>query len=362
MTTVSVASIASQFDFGGRVTGTEPLGQGLINDTWLVHLGDTAAQYAVLQRINSRVFPNPQFIMQNLRAIGEHITARQREHHTLRLPGLYRTRAGEDHAVDAHGAVWRALHYIDGTRTLRTLENTTQAERVGTALGSFHALLSDLAPEQLRTTLPGFHITPHYLARLDAALEKTTTHHNDAVQQALAFVEQRRSFAAVLENAKAGGALVLRTTHGDPKLDNFLFAATGDNVVSLIDLDTVQAGLIHYDIGDCVRSTCNRAAERGDDSTEARFDVATSAALLKGYTASARSFLTAADFDFLYPAIRLIPFELGLRFLTDHLEGDVYFKTQRPGQNLQRADLQFRLTEDIERNETALRVLIDALR
>lgn len=363
MTPVSAHFVAAQFDFAGRVAGTAPLGQGLINDTWLVHIDGPTTRRAVLQRINARVFPHPQFIMQNLRVIFEHAAAQSIGGTGLRLPGMYRTLEGADFFLDADGAAWRALHFVEETRTVRVLENTAQAERVGAALGIFHALLNDISPERLQITLPGFHITPHYLARFDATRANHNAPPTDAATAASCeFVEQRRPFARILEDAKARGTLTLRTTHGDPKLDNFLFAESGNDVVSLIDLDTVQAGLIHYDIGDCMRSTCNRAGTSGDDSFDVNFDLATAAALLKGYVAEARAFLTAADYDFLYPAIRLIPFELGLRFLTDHLEGDVYFKTQRPGQNLQRAQLQFRLTEEIERQETSLRALIEALR
>lgn len=360
MTPIPALLIAKQFTFAGTVTGIEPLGQGLINDTWLVHINGPVHRRAVLQRINAKVFPTPQFLMQNLRVICEHARARSPAANALRLPGLFRTTGGEDFFLDSEGAAWRALHYIEGTRTLRALESTDQAGHVGAALGRFHALLNEIAPERLQITLPGFHITPHYLARFDSL--PNTSHADAEARACCAFVEQRRAFAPILEDAKASGALALRPTHGDPKLDNFLFAETGDEVVSLIDLDTVQAGLIHYDIGDCARSTCNRAGTSGDDSTAVRFDMATADALLTGYIAEARAFMTPADFDFLFPALRLIPFELGLRFLTDHLEGDVYFKTQRRGQNLQRAQMQFHLTEQIEHNETALRKLIDALR
>jgi Ser/Thr protein kinase RdoA (MazF antagonist) len=141
--------------------------------------------------------------------------------------------------------------------------------------------------------------------------------------------------------------------HGDPKLNNILFDASSGLAVAMIDLDTVKPGLIHYDLGDCLRSCCNRAGEGGAESVE--FDVAICREVLAGYFAAAEQFLTEPDIAYLFDAIRLLPFELGLRFLTDHLAGDRYFHVTEPGQNLRRAQVQFRLVASIERQEKAIR-------
>jgi Ser/Thr protein kinase RdoA (MazF antagonist) len=177
----------------------------------------------------------------------------------------------------------------------------------------------------------------------------------------LAFVEARWNLTRVLEQARREGKLVTRPIHGDTKLNNFLFDTRTGKVVSLIDLDTVQPGLIHYDIGDCLRSCANPAGESPQDPGAVRFDLDICCALLENYLAETRHFLTRHDYDYLYDAIRLIPFELGLRFLTDHLEGDHYFKTEWSGQNLRRALVQFRLTASIEAGEQALKSLIAGL-
>ncbi len=353
--------VARQFNFGAPLREVCTHGRGLINDTYLVSLDCTPPRRAILQRINPKVFPQPQHIMQNLRKLLDHAQRQMSQPGAqLQLPGLYPARDGRDFVLDSDGNCWRALYFIADTRALETLENPAQAYNIGRALGDFHALLSELSTEHLHTTLPGFHIAPNYLARFDSVYARTTRKADAA--PACDFVAARRDLASTLENGKHSGALPVRATHGDPKLDNFLFDANCDRVVSLIDLDTVQPGLIHYDLGDCLRSCCNRGGESTRDPQATQFDLEFCTAILRGYVDAARAFLSAPDFDFMYDAIRLLPFELGLRFLTDHLEGDVYFKTETPDQNLHRARVQFQLTANIEQNETALRAVIASLR
>jgi Ser/Thr protein kinase RdoA (MazF antagonist) len=356
----AAARAAAEFA-GGPVLRIEPLGRGLINDTFLA----SAESFRfVLQRINHRVFPEPAAVMANLRALSDHIQRLPAGARTggWRLPGIIPTRAGEDVHRDGEGGCWRALSYIEGARSLARLADSVQAEQVGHALGRFHALASGLAPDSLHDTLPGFHIAPAYLARFDEAATRPRPEKDSAeLREALDFVEARRSIIDVLEEAKRQGKLKLRVIHGDPKLDNVLFDDATGRAVSLIDLDTVKPGLIHYDLGDCLRSCCNRAGEHGG-CADAGFDLDLCRTILKGYMAEARGFLTAADREYLYDAIRLLPFELGLRFLTDHLAGDVYFKVDRPGQNLHRARVQFRLAESVERQEGDIRGIIEALK
>ena len=355
-------SIAAAFDLGGSIIDVQPYGRGLINDTYVVRIDADPPRRVILQRVNRRVFPEPELITQNLRTVVEHACRRQAGACDLRLPNVYTTREGKDFARDPHGGFWRAQSFIEPARTVETLADSAQAEEVGHALGCFHALIHDLDPNRLHETLPGFHDTPRYLARYtEVAARPRRAPDGVELRRCLAFVEARRPLAEVLETAKRAGRLVVRPIHGDPKLDNFLFDAHSGRAVSLIDLDTVQPGLIHYDIGDCLRSCCNPAGESPADLAAVRFDLDLCRAILKGYLSEARGFLTAQDYGHLYHAIRLIPFELGLRFLTDHLEGDRYFKTDAPGRNLHRAMAQFRLTESIERHAREIEGLIAGL-
>lgn len=356
MASLKAAAQAAEHYLDGPIQ-VAPLGRGLINETFLA---SAPGFRCVLQRINRRVFPDPAAIMANLRALSEH-SHQANPNSALRLPGLIPTRDGHDFHQDAEGEFWRALDYIEDSRTLPALEDARQAEQMGKALGRFHRLASGIPPERLRVTLPGFHVAPEYLARFDSvnALQRKTPE-TSGLHAALDFVAKRRDSFGVLEAARQRGELQVRAIHGDPKLDNVLFDAEGRKALCLVDLDTVQPGLIHYDIGDCLRSCCNRAGEAGQ--TDVAFDLALCRSILKGYLGEARSLLTAADWEYLYASIRLLPLELGLRFLTDHLAGDVYFKVDAPGQNLARAWTQFRLAESVERQETAIRNVIAKLR
>jgi Ser/Thr protein kinase RdoA (MazF antagonist) len=250
------------------------------------------------------------------------------------------------------------MELIPDAVSLARLETAEQARQVGLALGRFHRLTSDLAPDQLGLTLPGFHRTPDYLSRqLALRSEVDPSVFDQAVSACIAFIDARRGLERVLEDALAAGRIHRRVTHGDPKIDNILFHATEGHALALIDLDTVQPGLIQHDLGDCLRSCCNR---RGESAASGRvhFDLAFCAPILSAYAEETRGFLSPEDVALLYDSIRLMPFELGLRFLNDHLEGDRYFRVSHRGQNLHKATVQFALVADIEANESEIRRLI----
>jgi Ser/Thr protein kinase RdoA (MazF antagonist) len=332
--------------FADNIRTIAPLGRGLINDTFLV---TTSSSRWVLQRVNQQVFPEPALITANLLTLNQ--TVAVLAHAQLQLPKVCLTRTGAPYLQDGRGDFWRAQSFITNTESLETLRDLDDARQVGFALGHFHRLLSHLEPAQLHDTLPGFHITPTYLQhyRQAAATATVTTHDYCA-----AFIAGFAPHAAALETAKHSGLLPLRVIHGDPKLNNFLFDKHTHKVVSLIDLDTVKPGLVHYDIGDCLRSCCH-------DADSDRFNLEVCAAILEHYLGEAAAFFSAADYAYLYPAIRLIPFELGLRFYTDYLQGNRYFKVSEPAQNLHRAIAQFRLCESIMAQETDLKALITRL-
>lgn len=349
--------IAARFLPAGEGYGVEPLGDGLINQTWLV--SPTASPRFVLQRINARVFPHPERIAANLRRIQAHVHG-SRSDFAEHWPDLIAPREGGDTVLDAEGGHWRALRYIEGSRVLDRIATERQAVAVGRVLGAFHAALGEVDCAELEDSLPDFHVAPGYLAGLDAARAAAGGLDDPSLRQALGFVEARRGFVPVLERAKAAGLLRLRVIHGDPKLANILFDRAGECALTLIDLDTVKPGLVHYDIGDCLRSCCNNSGESPEDPESTRFDLTLCEAILRGYLSEAANMLTAADREHLYDAIRLIPLELGIRFLADHLAGDVYFRTESRGHNLHRARVQFRLVECIEADEAAIRRIVAA--
>ena len=362
--TSDLTHIAQQFTRHTTIRDIRPLGGGNINDTYLVDLAD-AEQPFVLQRINTQVFPHPHRVMDNLCQFVSH--ARQRLQKTplnrrWEVPTVLRTRNDQHHWIDRQGRVWRGLSFVGDTTTFNTIQSQNHAVEIGYGLGCFHSLLSDLPAVHLADTLPGFHITPNYLRQYDADLAKKDTTLSPDERRCCATVAAHRERLSVLEAAKAKGHLPLRSIHGDPKINNILIDTTTGQAASLIDLDTVKPGLVHYDIGDCLRSSCNLLGEETQQWQSVTFDVELCAAVLQGYLASASDFLDTVEYDYIYDAIWLITFELGLRFFSDHLAGDIYFKTQRPLHNLQRALVQFQLADSIIAQKQPIQRLIDGLK
>lgn len=333
------------------MTSVKVLGNGLINDTFLI---DTDSGRFVLQRINSRVFAEPRLIMANLSALNDFIALLPESGLKLRIPKIIRTISGDLSFQDDKGDIWRALQYLGNTVTLEVINDIGQAEQVGLALGHFHRLTSDLPAERLYDTLPGFHIAPAYLSHYLQIIEEISIPDSVETHYCRSFIARRQALADVLEDAKRRGLLVERIIHGDPKLNNFLFDKDSGKVTSLIDLDTVKPGLVHYDIGDGLRSLCHVEAT-------GEFDTDICEAVLRNYLAETGAFFSKHDYRYLYPAIRLIPFELGLRFFSDYLSGNVYFKVSEPDQNLHRAIAQFKLCESIENQRASIERMVEGL-
>ena len=365
----AVEAIAGRFHPRERITAIRSLGSGNVNDTFLVthqgHRPSSPAGSFVLQRLNTRVFERPELVMRNLVALGDHVQRRlasppeELRGRRWEVPQVVRCRQ-DGHWVEQDGEFWRSITYIGAATTTDVILNRDHAREVGYGLGMFHSLISDLPTEDLADTLENFHVTPAYLKRYDSVSKSRFTR-DDAVDSACAFIEARRDGIDVLEAALQRGELKQRPIHGDPKINNVMIDDASGHAVGLIDLDTVKPGLVHYDIGDCLRSCCNKAGEETDDLNTVVFDLELCEAILDGYLSVARQFLSDWDLHYLPDCIRLIPLELGLRFLTDHLEGDLYFRTDHHGHNLQRAAVQFRLTESVEQQLPQIKAMVRRL-
>lgn len=349
----NLRAVARQFVGNVESIDIAPLGNGLINDTYLLVAGD---KRLVLQRINQRVFPQPQQVVENLQQLGRHLAQKPANDVKLQIPELIATRDGRSHQLDDQGQFWRALQWISPAESRDCIQRDSEAEQLGFALGHFHRLLNDLNPLLLVDTLPDFHIAPAYHRQYLRALARPlSVARDDDFDYCVDFITRRSGQIDVLEAAKQRGDLRETVVHGDPKLNNFLFRPGSDQIISLIDLDTVKPGLVHYDIGDCLRSSCRISADNSFDIDRCRI-------ILRSYLAEAGVFFRASDYDYLYAAIWLIPLELGLRFFSDYLQGDQYFKTTQPQQNLHRALAQFALCASIERQRLELEALVGELR
>jgi Ser/Thr protein kinase RdoA (MazF antagonist) len=365
-------AVAWQFLSRGEVADLAAYGSGNVNDTFLVTVGldqpnllpDAAGESRfILQRLNTEVFRQPELVMGNLGTVTEHVRRRLERQplansRRFELPRVLLTPDGRDHVHDAAGAFWRALSFIDRAETFDIIKDRDHAREVGYALGLFHHLLSDLPVNLLADTLPGFHLTPGYLRHYDKVLAARTAPPSPEISYCLRFVEERRALAYVLEEGKQQQKLKERVIHGDPKVNNVMLDITSGEAVALVDLDTVKPGLVHYDIGDCLRSCCNPLGEETAAWEEVRFEPDLARAILAGYLPWARNFLTIGDYAYLYDGIRILAFELGLRFFTDYLAGNVYFKARHREHNLARALVQFKLTASIEAQEGAIQAII----
>ena len=348
-----LANIAQRFASNQKILQIKPLGNGLINDTYWVQ---TQGDDFVLQKINAHVFPFPEKTLDNLLQLQHHLKNLPDWAIRLKLPEILQTTEQQYSLRDGENNVWRALEFISPSESRETLSNPTEAAQIGKALGHFHSLFSDLDTGLLFDTLPGFHVTPSYFqAYLDASAQSLAVVEDDDCHRCQDFIRQHQTRINILESASQQGLLKTRVIHGDPKLNNFLFACDSDVIISLIDLDTVKPGLIHYDIADCLRSCCHIPDNN-------RFDLQLAEVILRHYILEAGKMMTEADYDYLYDAIWLIPFELGLRFFTDYLQGNRYFKISEPRENLKRAIAQFELCSDIEQQKPKLFNMVEQLK
>ncbi|MCL5995072.1 MAG: aminoglycoside phosphotransferase family protein [Chloroflexi bacterium] len=365
--------IAEQFNTNGPVLSVREYGTGNVNDTFLVTLHAVPQTYFIMQRINQRVFHRPELIMVNMRALSEHVRMRlagERNGHAVErrweMPRVFETLGGKSYFVDADNSFWRAMSFIDHSTAFPRIQGAEHAREAGYALGRFQSLISDMDISKLHDTLVGFHITPCYLQHYDEVLGRKRDGRDgaDSPEETYCkrFVAQRRKSATVLEDAKGMGKLRLRPMHGDPKIDNIMIDDVTRQAIGIIDLDTVKPGLVHYDIGDCLRSCCNLLGEETTDFGAVRFETDLCREILRGYLTVVGSFFDESDYAYLYDAVRLIAFELGLRFFTDHLEGNVYFKARYKEHNLHRAMVQFKLMESIEASEADIRKIVADLK
>ena len=345
--------IISQFTVPGTIIKAERFGYGLINDTYLCRMldGGTTIKY-ILQRINIAIFKHPEQVMENVEVVTAHIADRLKakgiRDPSSVAPSLVQTRKGRPFLRDDAGAYWRMFHFIESGEVFERIESADHAYEIGRGLGAFQALLSDLSPAKLHDTLPGFHVTPIYLADYDEALAADVKKRACQVSAEREFVHARRSLAPVLTDLIAAGEIPLRVVHNDPKVNNIMIHAATGKVLCMLDLDTVKPGIVHFDFGDCVRSVANPPGENAPDLESVQFDLSLYRAVRRGYLHEAEVFLTQKEFALLPKAVEVITYELGIRFLTDYLRGDTYFKINYPSHNLHRARVQFKLLQSIE--------------
>lgn len=344
---------AAMFDFGGEVTSVVPYGNGHINDTYAVtcSLAGGSVRF-ILQRLNPVVFPDRAGLMRNMIAVTEFLRKAvirdggDPERECLRLIPL---KDGSPYLTDESGDVWRATQFIENTDAYLVAESPEMFASAGEAFGKFMARLGGFDASSLFEVIPRFHDTPDRYARFLASLERNAAGRMDEAKDEIAFVRERREGCSVITDALERGEVPVRVTHNDTKLNNVLIDTATKEAVCVIDLDTVMPGSMLYDFGDAVRVGCSTAKEDERDLSLVDFDLGLFRAFTEGYLAGAGRSVTAAELGLLPDAARLMTFECGMRFLTDFLDGDTYFKTAYPEHNLVRARTQFKLVRTMER-------------
>ena len=356
-------AVARHFALLGDYVSAPPYGSGHINDTFALEMdqGGKSVRY-VLQRINHNIFRNPDGLMRNVERVCRHTQAKLaqagRADASRRALTLVPTRDGRGWYVDPHGNHWRCYVFVERATGHDVIRNADQAFQAAKAFGAFQALLADLPGDRLIETIPNFHHTPSRYAAFAAALAKDAHGRAKEAAPEIAFAQARAHEVGTIVEAMARGEIPERVTHNDTKLNNVLLDNESQEGICVIDLDTVMPGSALYDFGDLVRTSTSPAAEDETDLSKGTMQLPMFEALVQGYLASAGGFLTPRERELLPFAGKLITFEIGLRFLTDWLEGDTYFKIKRPTHNLDRCRTQFKLVESIEAQLPAMQALV----
>lgn len=348
-----VSSIGDMFAIEGEFIEAEEIHTGLINATYRVtyEKSDGTRERYILQRINPNVFKDPKAVMRNVERVTRHINwkvLRIQKDASGQTLNLYPARGGKFYAMGVNGGYWRCYNNLESTHTYDVVESTTQAYQAGYAFGSFQDLVCDMPLENISETIPDFHHTRKRYDRLMEVAKENPHGRLESCIRELDFIKEREKDVDRLLDMQAAGILPTRITHNDTKINNVMMDEHTDKAVCVIDLDTVMPGLTLYDFGDLVRTATSPAKEDETDLNKVSMQMPMFEALVNGYLDAAISFLTQEEIDELPFAGKLISLEIGIRFLTDYLEGDVYFKTMHEKHNLDRCRTQLKLVASIE--------------
>lgn len=358
-------NIIRQFRVFGDLDDVQPFGSGHINDTYSVRVsrhGETVRY--ILQRINHVIFRDPSALMDNVIRVTEHIrkksssqnsSALSRQLHvigTLDNRGYFQCRDGN---------FWRMYNMIEGAVTYEVLTSGSLAFEGARMFGAFQKMLSDLPGTSLHETIPDFHNTPKRLKAFLEVLDRDPCNRAGQIKAEIDFVLGHTSLCNVLLDLQAKGEIPVRVTHNDTKINNVLFDQATDKGVCVIDLDTVMPGISLYDVGDMVRTATCPSAEDERDLSKVHMDITLYEHIVRGFAVEAAAFFAPAEKNYLAFAGKLITFEQMIRFLADHLAGDVYYKIHRPGHNLDRARTQMKLVQSMLEQEDRMNTITEGI-
>jgi len=360
-TPADLSAISAAFIPASAAGAMEPYGSGHIHETYRLRGGGAADPGYILQRINTGIFPDVPKLMENITRVTAHVRRR-----LAAIPGcdpdrevltVIPARDGRPFLLDESGSYWRCYRFIEHLDAGERPQTPGQAFEAGRVFGRFIDLLSDLPPTSLHVIIPRFHDVEFRLEQFHAARHADLLGRSAAATAEIAFVAERAEAMKLILELGRRGRLRLRVTHNDTKFNNVLFDRRGKGLCP-VDLDTVMPGYAATDFGDAVRSAASSAREDELDPTGIRVNLDVFSELARGFLFSLGAGLDAEETGTLAFGAKLLTFMVGLRFLTDHLAGDVYFKTARPEHNLQRARAQFALLADMERHFSAMEEIV----
>jgi len=347
----NLAAIVGQFNIQGQAAAIEPHGSGHIHDTFRVINAEAGAPDYLLQRVNHHVFKNVPALMENIQVVTKHLreklSALPQANPEKEVLTLVPTQSGQWYYTDADGNYWRVYYFLDNTRTYDIVENAQQAYQGGKAFGKFQRLLADLPVNQLHETIPNFHNIESRLRLFREAMAKDPIGRVKAVQPEIQAIEERIATMRTVLNLGESGQIPPRITHNDTKFNNVLLDAN-NKAQCVIDLDTVMPGYVAYDFGDAIRTTVNTAAEDEKDLSKIKVDLTLFRGFTEGFLSETGAFLSRTELTSLAYGVLLLPYIMGLRFLTDYIDGDNYYKIHFPEHNLQRARAQLQLVKNLE--------------
>ena len=358
--------ISKKFQIYGEILHAETCKIGHINETYSATYdqGGLKVRY-IHQKINQSVFKDTVRLMNNVSRVTSHIRHKLEELEakdiTRRCLTIVPTRNGESFYRSGSGECWRTFVFVEGVQTFESVQSPQQAFEAGKAFGAFQSLLVDLPGERLMETIPDFHNTRKRFKALQQAVSVDHINRAESARAEIDFALKHEKIVDVILQAMKKKKIPERITHNDTKFNNVMLDEATGEAMCVVDLDTVMPGCALYDFGDMVRTTTSPTLEDERDLSKVRMQMPMFKKLAEGYLSTAGGFLTKAEKSYIAFAGKLITFTIGLRFLTDYIAGDNYFRIHRPGHNLDRCRTQFKLVESIEKQEEAMQKFADGL-
>lgn len=359
MITKEIKSAFEAFGTGGEIINVTQITAGLINATYLTET-DKKEKY-ILQKINTFVFKDPDALMENIVGVTGFLSEKIKENggdYKRETLNFLPCKSGKYYHTDEEGGAWRMYIYVDDALTYNKPESNETFRSAGQSFGRFMNLLADYPAHTLNETIADFHNTPVRYENLLKAVDEDVKDRKKLCQEEIDFAVSRKADTHKLTDLMKDGLLPLRVTHNDTKLNNVLFDIPTQKSICVIDLDTIMPGLSLYDFGDSIRSGANRAKEDEEDINKIGIDLGLFESYVDGFLSQTANSLTEKEIENLAFGAKLMTFECGMRFLTDYLQGDVYFRTTRPDHNIIRARNQFRLVADMEKNMDKMNAIV----